>query len=125
MVVACGEDGQLVRRRNGRGIASLAVACREAVFRDSCLLDIVAAFSANKEAFVAESQVDSCDGAFEEVDKGSDMDVGLLVVEVELAAVGALRGHVVGEDLGFKAFGKVVFELELRVKAVGGGPCLG
>ena len=53
------------------------------------------------------------------------MEVGLLIVEVKLAAVGALRGQVVGEDLGFEAFGQVVFELELGVEAVGGGPCLG
>jgi hypothetical protein len=43
----------------------------------------------------------------------------------ELAAVGALRGHVVGEDLGFETFCQVVFELELGVETVGGGPCLG
>jgi hypothetical protein len=53
------------------------------------------------------------------------MDVGLLVVEVKLAAVGALRWQVIGLDLSFEAFGQVVFKFELGVKAVRGGPCLG
>ena len=74
---------------------------------------------------MAKSQVNVCYGAFEEVDKGANVEVGLLVVEVEFAAVGALRGHVVGEDLGFEAFRKVVFELELGVETIGGCPGLG
>ena len=125
MIVAGGEDAQVVGGCDSCGVAPLAVSCCETVLGDSCFLDVVAAFCADKEAFVAEGHVDGRDGAFEEVDEGADVDVGLLVVEVELAAVGALRGHVVGEDLGFEAFGEVVFELELRVEAVGGGPCLG
>lgn len=125
MVIARREDAQVVRRRNGCRIASLAVAGREAVFRHGCFLDIIPTFRADQESFVAEGQVYGRDRALEEVDEGADVDVGLLVVEVELSAVGALCGHVVGEDLSFEAFGQVVFELELGIEAVGGGPCLG
>ena len=74
---------------------------------------------------MAEGQVNSRDRAFEEVDKGADVDVGLLVVEVEFSVVCALCGQVIGEDLSLEAFGEVVFELELGIEAVGGGPCLG
>jgi hypothetical protein len=125
VVIARGEDAQVVRRRNSRSIASLAVAGREAVFRHGCFLDIIPTFHADQESFVAEGQVNGRDRALEEVDEGADVDVGLLVVEVELSAVGALCWHVVGEDLSFEAFGQIVFELELGVKAVGGSPCLG
>ena len=125
MIVARREDAQVVRCCDSRGVTSLAVASRETVFRDSSLLNIVAAFGANKEAFVAECQVDGRNGALEEFDEGAYVDVRLLVVKVELAAVGAFRRQVVGEDLGFEPFGEVVFELELSVEAVGGGPCLG
>jgi hypothetical protein len=52
------------------------------------------------------------------------VDVGLLVVQVELATVGLLGWEVVCQDLGFEAFGQVVFEFELGVEAVGCGPCL-
>jgi hypothetical protein len=52
------------------------------------------------------------------------VDVGLFVVKVELAAVSLLGWEVVCQDLGFEAFGQVVFEFELGVEAVGGGPCL-
>ena len=125
MVIARGEDAQVVRRRNSCSIASLAVAGREAVFRHGCFLDIIPTFRADQESFVAEGQVNGRDRALEEVDEGADVDVGLLVVEVELSTVGALCWQVVGEDLSFEAFGQVVFELELGVEAVGGGPCLG
>ena len=53
------------------------------------------------------------------------MEVGLLVVDVKLATVGTLRWQVIGLDLSFEAFGQVVFEFELGVEAVRGGPCLG
>lgn len=52
------------------------------------------------------------------------MDVGLFVVQVELATVRLLGWEVVCQDLGFEAFGQVVFEFELGVEAVGCGPCL-
>ena len=74
---------------------------------------------------MAEGQVNGRDRTLEEVDKGANVDVGLLVVEVEFSGIGALCGQVVGEDFSFEAFGQVVFELELGIEAVGGGPCLG
>jgi len=125
VVIARGEDAQVVRRGNGCSVASLAVAGCEAVFCHGCFLDIIPTFRANQESFVAEGQVNGCDRALEEVDEGANVDVGLLVVEVELSAVGALCWHVVGDDLSLEAFGQVVFELELGIEAVGGGPCLG
>jgi hypothetical protein len=88
-------------------------------------LNIVSAFGADEETFVAKCHVNRCNRAFKEVDEGADMEVGLLVVEVKLATVGTLRWQVIGLDLSFEAFGQVVFEFELGVKAVCGGPCLG
>ena len=125
MVVARREDAQVVGSCDGGSVASLAIAGREAVFRDGGFLYIVATFCADEKAFVTKSQVNVRYGPFEEINKGANVEIGLLVVEVELAAVGALRGHVVGEDLGFEAFRKVVFELELGVETVGGCPRLG
>jgi len=73
---------------------------------------------------VSESQVEGCGGAFEEVGEQTGVDVWLLVVQVQLAAVGLLGWEVVCQDFSFEAFGEVVFEFELGVEAVGGGPCL-
>lgn len=53
------------------------------------------------------------------------MKVGLLVVEVKLATIALLCWEVVGKDFSLEAFGKIIFEFELGVKAVGGGPGLG
>ena len=103
----------------------MAVTGGKTVFGDRCLLNIVATLSTNEETFMAECHVNSRNGSLEEVDERADVDIRLLVMKVELATVGALSGHVVGEDLGFEAFGEVVFKLELRVETIGRCPCLG
>jgi hypothetical protein len=74
---------------------------------------------------MAQRHVHGGRGALEEVGEQAGVDVGLLVKQVELAAVGALGRQVVGQDLGLEALGQVVLQLELGVEAVGGRPCLG
>lgn len=74
---------------------------------------------------MAESQVHGGSGSFEEIGEQTSVDVGLLVEEIKLSTIGALRGEVVGENLGLQTLGEVILELKLGVKAVGRGPCLG
>ena len=110
MVVACGEDAQIVGGLDRSCVRAGAVASCDSVLCDRGLIDIVATFCTNEETLVAERHVDGGDrAALEEVDEGADVDVGLLVVQIELAAVRALGWHVVGEDLGLQALCEVVF----------------
>lgn len=67
---------------------------------------------------MAEGGIESCGRALEDIGEETGVDVGLLVVEIELAAVGLVDREVVGQDFGFEAFCQVVFELELGVKGV-------
>lgn len=74
---------------------------------------------------MSDDGVNSSSGAFEDVDKGAGVEVGLFEEEVELATVGFAVGEVVAQELRFKALGDVIFELDFGVEAVGGRPCLG
>ena len=125
VVVACGEDAQVVCGLDSGGVGTLAVTGGERVLGDGGLTNIVSTFCTDQETLMAECDVEVCGGALEEVGEKTSVDVWLLVVEVELAAVGLLCREVVGEDFGLEAFGEVVLKLELGVEGVGGGPCLG
>ena len=92
MIVARAEDLQVIRRRDGRGVAALRISRGEGVFRDGGFSDVVASLGADQEAFVAERDVEGGGGAFEQVGEQPGVDVGLLVEEVELAAVGGFGG---------------------------------
>lgn len=124
MVVAGGKDAQVVGGGDGSGVGALAVAGGESVLGDGGLADIVASLGTDEEALVAQGDVEGGGGALEEVGEQAGVDVGLLVQQVELAAVCLLGGEVVGQDLGFESLGQVVLKLELGVEAVGCGPCL-
>jgi len=124
MVITRGKDTQIIRRRHRRGIAPLTIPRREGVFGDGCFSDVVTTFRTDEEALVSQCDVEGCGGALEEVGEQAGVDVGLFVEEVEFAAVGGFGGEVGGQDLGFEALGQVVFEFELGVQAVGGGPGL-
>jgi hypothetical protein len=125
VVVAGGEDAQVVGRLDGGGVLGQAVADGGRVARHRRLLHVVAGLGADQEALVAQDRVDVGGGALEEVEEGAEVEVGLLVVQVYLAAVGLFGGEVVGEDFGAEAFGELVFELDFGVQRVGGGPGLG
>ena len=118
MVVAGGEDAEIVACGNRSGVRRLRVTRGERVLGDSGLRDVVSTFSTDDESFVSDGHVECCGGAFEEVGEQSGVDVGLLVVQVQLAAIVLGRGEVVGQDFGFETFGQVVFELELGVETV-------
>lgn len=111
MVIAGGEDAQVVGGGDGGGIRALAVARGEGVFGDGSLADIVASLGSDEETLMAQGDVESGSGALEEVGEQAGVDVGLFVQEVELAAVGLLRREVVGQNLCFQTLGQVVLEL--------------
>ena len=123
MVVARGDDAQVIRGGNGGGVRWLAVSDCKSVFGNGGFANIVACFAANEEAFVADGSIEGCSRALVGAEEAS-VDVGLLVVEIELATVGLLDGKIVGQDFSLEALGQVVFEFELGVKGVGGCPCL-
>lgn len=125
MVVAGGEERQVVAGGDGGGVLGNAVADGGGVLGDGGLVDVVATLSTNEEALVAEDSVEVGGRAVQEVEEGTGVQVGLLEVEVELGALGLLSGLVLGENLSLEALGDVVVELELGVEGVGGGPCLG
>lgn len=67
---------------------------------------------------MTQGHVEGCSGTFEKICEQSGVDIGLLVVQVQLATVGLLGWEVVCQDLGFQTFGQVVFKFELGVEAV-------
>ncbi len=115
VIVTGREHAEVVRRSHGRSIATLAVSRSEGVARDGRLANVVSTFCADEETLVAERQVHGRGWALEQVGEQARVDVGLLVEQVHFAAVGALRGEIVGQNLGFEAFGQVVFQLDLEV----------
>lgn len=125
MVVAGGENAQVVAGGDGGSVLGNAVANGSGVLGDGSLLDVVATLSTDDEALVAENSVEVGGGAAEEVEESTSVQVGLLEVEVELGTLGLLGGEVLGEDLSLETLGDVVVELELGVEGVGSGPSLG
>lgn len=125
VVVASRENAQVVASGDGSSVLRNAVANGGGVLRDSGLLDVVTTLSTDKEALMAEDSVEVGGRAVEEVKEGTSVHVGLLELEVEFGTLGLLSGEVLGEDLGLKALGDVVVELELGVEGVRGGPSLG
>ena len=67
---------------------------------------------------MTESHVEGGSGTFEEICEQPGVNIGLLVVQIQLATVGLLGWEVVCQDLGFQTFGQVVFKFELGVEAV-------
>lgn len=125
VVVAGGEDAQVVTSGDGGSVLGNAVANGSGVLGDGGLLDIVATLSTDKEALVAEDSVEVGGRAAEKVEEGTGVQVWLLEVEVESSTLGLLVGEVLGDDLSLETLGDVVVELELGVESVGGGPSLG
>jgi hypothetical protein len=63
--------------------------------------------------------------AFEEIEEGTGMEVGLLEVEVQFSALGLGVREVVCQDFGFESLSDGVIELDFSVEGVGGRPSLG
>jgi len=125
VVVASGEQRQVVAGGDGSGVLGNAVANGSGVLGDGGLGDIVATLSTNQEALVAQDGIEVGGGAVQEVEEGAGVQVGLLEVEVELGTLGLLGGLVLSQDLSLEALGDVVVQLKLGVQSVGGGPSLG
>lgn len=125
MVVASGENAQVVASGDGSSVLGNAVADGSGVLGDGGLLDVVATLSTDKETLVAENSVEVGGRAVEEVEEGTSVQVGLLEVEVQTGTLGLLGGEVLGEDFSLETLGDVVVELELGVEGVGGSPSLG
>ena len=125
MVVAGGEDAQVVASGDGSGVLGNAVADSSSVLGDGGLLDVIATLGTDEEALMAENSVEVGAGAVQEVEEGTGVQVRLLEEEVELGTLGLLSGLVLGEDLSLETLGDVVVKLELGVERVGGGPSLG
>ena len=124
VVVGSREDAEVVGGGDGGGVGALAVAGGESVLGDGGLADVVATLRADEEALMAQRHIEGRGGALEQVGEQACVDVGLLVQQVELAAVCLLRGQVVGQNLCLQALGQVVLKLQLGVQAVGRRPCL-
>lgn len=58
---------------------------------------------------MADCHVENSGWALEDIGEETSVDVRLLVVQIQLAAVGLLRREIIGQDLGFEAFREVVF----------------
>lgn len=125
VVVAGGEERQVVAGSDGSGVLGNAVANGSGVLGNSGLVDVVATLGADEESLVAENSVEVGGRAVQEVEEGTSVQVGLLEVEVELGALGLLSGLVLSENLSLEALGNVVVKLELGVESVGSGPRLG
>ena len=74
---------------------------------------------------MSEYGIDVGGRALEEVEEGAEVEVGLLVEEVHLSAVGLFGWYVIRENFGFKALGELIFELDLSIERVGRRPGLG
>lgn len=99
-----------------------AVPNRGGVLGHSSFLYIITCFSADQKPFMAQNGVDVGGGSLEEVEESTEVEVGLLIMEIDFSAVGLLGRQVVGEDFGFQAFGELVFEFDLGIERVTRGP---
>lgn len=125
VVVAGGEDAQVVGSGDGSAVLGGQVADGGAVAGDGGLLDIVAGRGTGEETLVADNGIDVGSGALEEIEEGSAVESRLLEGEVELGAL-VLGGRQEGDDgLSLEALGERVGEFDLGVEGVGRVPGLG
>lgn len=125
VVVAGGEDAQVVGGGDGGAVLGRDVADGGAVAGDGGLLDVVAGRGTGEEALVADDGVNVGGGALEEIEEGAAVEGGLLEGEVELGAGAVGGGQELEGGLGLEALGQGVGELDLGVESVGGVPGLG
>jgi len=125
VVVARGEDAEVVGGSDGSVVHAVLVANGGGVPGDSGFLDIVTSFTTDDEALVANDSVYGGGRALEEVGESAEVERGLLEVEVEFGTGGLGVGLEGGQSLGLEALGDVVVELELGVEHVEGGPAEG
>ena len=124
MVVARGEDAQVVGRLDRGGVLGKTVANGGRVLGDGRFLDVVTGLSANKKTLMSEHSVDVGGGSFEDIEEGAEVEVGLLVVEVQFSTVRLFGGQVVGKHFSLQTASELIFEFDFGVQRVCGGPGL-
>ena len=125
VVVAGGENFQVVTCRDRSRVLRDSVANGCGVLGDGSLLDVIATLSTDEEALVSKNSIEVGSRATQKVDKGTSVQVRLLEVETELGTLGTLSREILSEDLGFETLGDVVVKFELGVESVGSAPRLG
>lgn len=129
LVVAGGDDGQILAADDGGAVARGLIAETEGVAGDGGLLDVVACLTADQETLVAGNEIDdSVDVVVGHamVDEDARMDHGVLVGDGELLGgrVGLARVPQV-LDVNLGAGGDEIGKLDLGIEQRGGGPGLG
>lgn len=125
MVVAGGEDAQVVSGGNSGAVGGGLVADGGAVAGDLGLLDVVTDGGTGEETLVADESVNGGGGALGEIEEGAAVEVGLLEVQVQLDSLALGVGEEAKDSLSLEALGDVVGELELGLEGVGGVPGVG
>lgn len=118
VVIACGEDAQVVGGMDCGRILCQAISDSGRVFRHRGLLNIVACLSSDEESFMSEHSIEIRGRTFEKIEEGAEVEVWLLVVEVQFTTVRLLGGEVVGEHFGFEASGELVFKFDLGIQRI-------
>jgi hypothetical protein len=87
VVVAGGEEAQVVGSGNGGSVGRLAVANGKSVLGDGSLGDIVASLTTDKETLVTNGGIEGSSGTLEDIGEEAGVDGWLLVEEVDLATI--------------------------------------
>ena len=124
VVVAGGEDAEVVGSGDGSAVDGGGVADGSGVAADGGLLDVVAGRATGDEALVGDDGVDVGGGALQEIEEGTAVEVALLEVQVELGALGLGGGQEREDTLGLQALGQAVSQLQLGLEGIGGVPRL-
>ena len=125
VVVRSSEHAQVIGSGDGSAVERGYVSNGSAVAGQGSPVDIVTGAGTSQETLVADNGINISGGALEKVEEGSAMEAGLLEVGVELGTLCSGSREEVEETLKLEAFGNGVGGLDLGVKRVGGGPCLG
>lgn len=124
VVVAGGEDRQVVGGNEGEGVGGLLVTDTSGVTGQGGGLDVVGDGGTGGETVLAEGEVTVEGWTLEDVDEGSDVEGVLGVVVVDLDGLGGAWNNG-GNQFGLEAGGQGVSQLQLGGEGVVVGPTLG
>lgn len=125
VVVRGGEDAALVGRSDGGSPRGRLKTKGSGVGGDAALLDVVAGRATSDVALVPNDGIDVGSGALEQVAEGAEVEVGLLIVRIELGALLLALGQEGEGALDLEALGDVVGGLDLGLERVQRVPRLG
>lgn len=124
VIVARGEDAEVVGGLDRGRVLGQTVSDRGRVLGHCRFLNIIACLGADEEPFMSQHGVNVGGRSFEEVEEGTEVEVGLLVVEVDFSSVRLFGRQVVGQNFGFQPFGELIFEFYLGVERIACCPYL-